>query len=1637
MLDFLKDYNKFHVYDRARYVEYTLKTFDPITPMATFMEAVMKVAYSECFGISDKRTLKGVTLNDMFSDQALISYIKREYSISDDVVDCLDNQIRRKSNFYKHDVDPYAYSDAAKKACFRSVYALASGYYKSQSGKKAPRWDDKAYDELLESTFDESARKTLETEVGPEVEELNKQVAQLKKEKTSANKQIEELTAELNKAKLDKADETEIRRLRVKIAGLEKQIDDADGQSILLKEEARSAVQEKNKAEKELQRLRNIYSAAAEEQSLEAKEKIAAIERDLKAAQLKADELSKKNESLNASVKKLMVEKQRADRKINELGSLTSDSAAITRIERKLLEVQASKEEILEQLQIKEKRIEEIEKLYKSKQSELEKLYEIYQLKQDNSLKEDQLLELYGPKCKLCGSTLKLKSKGSDYFFGCPNHRMDGSGCKSGTVRIWGYESLVRNIVDLRKSSGRPEKFALTPNQLGKYKPAELYFRPYPDSLDKVSPPTYLFQSITVPKEVFKERRKNRIDLFSKFFVTTNLPKQDLQEQDSNKTLYSLALRLLNRGVVLPEYQETEEALREKFNHNDLGAINWLFDSAKYSSPFFPYDSTREKEFAEHYFPRLIGDNWATFVFAQAGFDVLVPGSENSFQGQRVDFFINKNGRKVVVELDGPEHEITKETDRYRDRFLEEHGFIVRRYRNTDVDDRSEAIFEDLKEALGTTRNTRIDADVDNKYLGASKLCHQIAVAIVKCLEKGYIAPTANLRAEASTDLFSQSEIEYILKVAAAEVYSILRNYAIIYGCDTDWQFFDTHFPEIWISIGDGNIDRRKGILIRDCTLPSNILCEIDQFSEELLPKNADEEALSFFLKYIFGFKDGFREGQYVAIKRLLERKDTIVLLPTGSGKSVIYQLSSFIVPGLVVVVSPLVSLIEDQVLNLERKNGINSAVSFTSARTQEEREQKEKSRRLMQHNSTTLVYLAPERLIIPSFRDDARNVLQHNSVYAVAIDEAHCVSEWGHDFRPAYLYVGNASRQMFTKNGVAPVISALTGTASDAVLNDVRLDLGIRGRDALIQPDTFGRKELHFSVKTCEASAKDYNIANLIKNELPARFDTDLESFSKLQGEASYSGIVFTPFAGKAQSQYSAAEIRGELEKMLPEFGVADYYSTAPKDYDEATWKTTIRENARKFKDDEINILVATKAFGMGIDKPNIRYIIHDGLPSSFEQYYQEAGRAGRGPDIDKAECVLLFSNDNEEENEKLLNPELTLKELKEAYAQYDKAMRLSKTEDDVSSLLYFHNQSFRGVEKEVSVVDAILDMLNNAGFEENKTITLFMAADDVESTERDAKQAKRNKNDQEKEWLQALVRLVVLGIVKDYTYDYKRNFRITCGKLDKKYVSERYADYVSGNVEDKNRIIREKRLIQDIKATGIEFAKQAVLVLVNYVYDNIEQSRRRAIREMFDAVKQASEKTGEEQNEYLKERIIQYFTYKGENRDALKSIESGESGGLFAALSLFDFSSEKESYSEDEQQQARDIYVLAGRVLESRPDHPGLLLAQALGRMVSGDINERVIVNNINASIRYAKERYLVDNEKMNEVYYPTFNEILSISPKMFDEICSVYSAQRKARESKVLAEMIQSEIFCDENRDYLLAMYAHSLINEFRGN
>ena len=166
---------------------------------------------------------------------------------------------------------------------------------------------------------------------------------------------------------------------------------------------------------------------------------------------------------------------------------------------------------------------------------------------------------------------------------------------------------------------------------------------------------------------------------------------------------------------------------------------------------------------------------------------------------------------------------------------------------------------------------------------------------------------------------------------------------------------------------------------------------------------------------------------------------------------------------------------------------------------------------------------------------------------------------------------------------------------------------------------------------------SKTAKISDLIKNHIPGKLGESYETFAKRNGEKTSSGIIFTPIARNTShpTEYDAFSMQLRLMDRFPELGVDCYFSTAPDNFDDDLWKEKIRESARKFKSNEINLLVATKAYGMGIDKSNIRYTIHDGLPSSIEQFYQEAGRAGR--DRKHSECILVFSNDNAEFNEEM----------------------------------------------------------------------------------------------------------------------------------------------------------------------------------------------------------------------------------------------------------------------------------------------------------------------------------------------------------------------------------------------------------------
>ena len=325
-------------------------------------------------------------------------------------------------------------------------------------------------------------------------------------------------------------------------------------------------------------------------------------------------------------------------------------------------------------------------------------------------------------------------------------------------------------------------------------------------------------------------------------------------------------------------------------------------------------------------------------------------------------------------------------------------------------------------------------------------------------------------------------------------------------------------------------------------------------------------------LKNVFGY-DEFRPLQAEIITNILNKKDTLVVMPTGGGKSLCYQIPAMIFEGLTIVISPLISLMKDQVEQL-RQAGVTTAVINSSLSAGEYRRNVE----MVKQKQAKMLYLAPEALLknrIPALLSDV-------DIACLAIDEAHCISQWGHDFRPEYRRLAEA-RDHFSN----AVCVALTATATPRVRQDIRTSLQMRGGREFVA--SFNRENLYL-----EILPKDNAVEQTIQV---------IRKFSD------QSGIVYC---------YSRKQVE-DLNAILAQagFSVKPYHAGLPA--------LDRQRNQEAFIRDDVRIIVATIAFGMGIDKPNVRFVVHYDLPQNIESYYQEIGRAGR--DGLKSHCRLLFS--------------------------------------------------------------------------------------------------------------------------------------------------------------------------------------------------------------------------------------------------------------------------------------------------------------------------------------------------------------------------------------------------------------------------
>jgi ATP-dependent DNA helicase RecQ len=968
------------------------------------------------------------------------------------------------------------------------------------------------------------------------------------------------------------------------------------------------------------------------------------------------------------------------------------------------------------------------------------------------------------------------------------------------------------------------------------------------------------------------------------------------------------------------------------------------------TDPELSLDSDVERLFLEERACGALAAEAARWIDPQASLEALAGGGDAI--GRRVDFLISAPwAPPVVVEIDGAQHGDSVAVDEERDALLSATGLDVLRPTAVAVRERSGSWIEEVR--------SRVPAfDASDDELAAALVygpaqVHRCALALYTAVEAGFlqgsrwvidvhdeldllddlVSPYLGLFAAVDRLWGGDLAPDHVVLTVNGRARRLMREgvgYVDHGVCDPEQPMVS-----IWLEPGRSAIEILPdadvpAVVVRSAFLPVRIANPVYEGSRRIGVRTEGEEveeALVFLLRAVFA-KETFREGQLDALFEVIEGRDCAVLLPTGAGKSLIYQLAGLVLPGRTLIIDPLVSLMEDQVEGLQL-NGVDRVALLSSYQTMQG--QADAILASISSGEALFVFVSPERLQQQRFRTALRTLAQVSPINMAVVDEAHCVSEWGHDFRTAYLNLGRVLRDVCRDaDGTSPPLLALTGTASRAVLRDVLIELGIERNSerAVVRPKTFDRPELRYTVQRVEPSESEAALLGFLRG-LPGRFAVPPTDFFRARGERTYSGLVFCP---NVNGPAGISEVAGKLQPLLGAPPPMYSGSTAPRGYLRSEWEKLRRRNAALFKRNEAPLLISTKAFGMGIDKPNIRYVVHYGIPGSIESYYQEVGRGGR--DRERAECGLVLIEYDERRARELLDDESDLEDARSEHEDIGFA-----ESDDISRQLFFHFRSFRGIEEEASVLDGVLEEIGEVGRRRNVELPMGEDEDERQARER------------------ALHRLVVLGVLRDYLVEWgSKKFVLDLAGVTSDDVVDRLVAYVGRNQPGRVEAIAEEgKPCRTLDA--VEAAEGCARILIEFVYDTIERSRRRSLREMWLA---ARESDGDP-NVSFRRRILDYLS-EGDISPTLEQLVDAphfvyaewqhELSGLLGA------------------DEARELRGNAARLLTSYPDHPGMLLARGFGELADdrGDLLE--FTSAFESSVASARARYGTSDDEISSV-------------------------------------------------------------------
>ncbi len=961
-------------------------------------------------------------------------------------------------------------------------------------------------------------------------------------------------------------------------------------------------------------------------------------------------------------------------------------------------------------------------------------------------------------------------------------------------------------------------------------------------------------------------------------FVIQNLVENPIKS-DLQPILYVLK-NILQRGfpTTLSKYLQSQLGEIHKldnFNDRFLFATNQnpIWNNTIKGDPIRNYYP------AKVFFETIIPNEFEEYSFVQS---LIIPeieindivGEDNrNFINQQVDFYLPQ--AKLVIEIDGQQHktdEITRISDAIRDNYLAGQGITTIRIdtvelQNGSYKEKVKLILEHLSrfDRLLTfyknacekiEENQMSETEIKTKLLPTAIIRFQ--VLLIELLTHNYLS----LKENWNFNIISNEDLGEFPELAIKDLLIWLDNlYQLKNKKSLEKPNFTvnitTNKSEFTPSTKTINIDFSlfKRYTDENKLSPDIIYLRTDYFdivkdknyfrvstTEPINYNITDEDkaVLEFFLDNIFD-KPKFREGQFPIISNTLNRKDTIGLLPTGGGKSLCYQLPCLLQPSINFVVCPIKSLMYDQNENLV--NILVTNVSFiTSDLDKNERRQIETD---FEQGRYLFVWISPEKFQISSFREKITSIVANFSIAYAVVDEVHCLSEWGHDFRTSYLNLAKTIDKLSPKdeNGEGKIkFIGLTATASVNVLKDIKIEFSRRKQrledENIKSLLDYSRKELQFEVINDNGN-KSKQLETLIK-DLAKK-----EGFTETDEKA---GLVFTPNINGAYGCYPVSNKLNSLYQNK----VSWFSGDIPKRnvYDDNGRKTgtePVMQRAefnkyklqiqKDFKKDKYQILVATKSFGMGIDKQNIFYTFHYGLPSSVEALYQEAGRAGRwdknkqGNKDKIGKCYVLYSPETYDNNrvDRLFHKDTTFSEMKQISEE------VNWDGKDIFKQVFLFTQGQNDIQVDFNIILSVIKYY----FKAETKVRIFW--NDAYS------KLKINDSTLQK----AIYRLSLLGIISDWTTNFIDHFEVQFKTTNETKIIKSVSNYIA-KYEPNTDVETEMSNIK--KSTILE---KSIWYILNWTFENIAYSRKQSLKTLSDWCSQF------EDSDSFKSRIDSYFIF------------------------------------------------------------------------------------------------------------------------------------------------------------------------------